>query len=188
MSITHGQLYHVYTRGNNRQRIFFSPQHYFYFIRKMQIQLVPVADVLAWCLMPNHVHLLLQLKKNREPQEFSTHYRVLLSSYSRGINKERGWSGSLFQQNSKFKPLDGRKGYPYICFHYIHQNPLRAGLVQELTAWPYSSIQEYVGKRPFGIVQQQVAAELLGISGEVEQFLQESALVIPEQWKGVLQA
>jgi putative transposase len=86
MSITHGQLYHVYTRGNNRQRIFFSPQHYFYFIQKMQTHLVPVADLLAWCLMPNHFHFLLQLKQGRQPQEFSTQYRIVLSSYFRGIN------------------------------------------------------------------------------------------------------
>ncbi len=147
---------------------------------------MPVADVLAWCLMPNHFHFLLQLKEGVEPQKFSAQYRVLLSSYTRGVNKEKGWSGSLFQQNSKAKPLDARKGYPYICFQYIHQNPLRAGLVKELLHWPYSSYQEYMRKRPFNIAQLALAECLLGVPLQPDEFKMESQLAVPDHWRLVL--
>lgn len=186
MQITHDQLYHVYNRGNNQQRIFYSPQHYFYFIEKMKAHLVPVADMLAWCLMPNHFHFLLQLRSGTAPQHFSSAFRVLLSSYTRGINKERGWTGSIFQQNSKAKALDARKGYPYICFQYIHQNPLRAGLAEDLLYWPYSSYQEYAGKRFFGIVQKALAENLLSIPSQPDAFAQETELLVPDHWRSVL--
>lgn len=54
-----GRVYHVYNQGNNRQRIFFEEENYHYFLRKVQRYIIPYADVLCYCLMPNHFHLLL---------------------------------------------------------------------------------------------------------------------------------
>ncbi|MFA5647265.1 MAG: hypothetical protein WC951_03050 [Bacteroidales bacterium] len=51
-------LYHVYNQGNNRQRIFFSRENYLFFLEKIKKHVLPYADVLAWCLMPNHFHLM----------------------------------------------------------------------------------------------------------------------------------
>lgn len=52
-------LYHIYNRGNNRQTIFFSRENYLYFLTKVKKYIYPNADILAWCLMPNHFHFLL---------------------------------------------------------------------------------------------------------------------------------
>lgn len=51
-------LYHVYNQGNNRQRIFFSRENYLFFLENIKKHVLPYADVLAWCLMPNHFHLM----------------------------------------------------------------------------------------------------------------------------------
>ncbi|MCX6231905.1 MAG: hypothetical protein NTZ33_10215 [Bacteroidetes bacterium] len=52
------QIYHIYNQGNNKQKIFFSRENYLYFLKKLGTYIQPHADILAWCLMPNHFHLM----------------------------------------------------------------------------------------------------------------------------------
>jgi len=54
-----GELYHVYNQGNNRENIFFSRENYLFFLNKIKKHILPHADILAWCLMPNHFHLMI---------------------------------------------------------------------------------------------------------------------------------
>ena len=54
MQLTAGSIYHVYNRGNSRERIFFSSEDYRLFLKKTRLYLKPHADILAWCLMPTH--------------------------------------------------------------------------------------------------------------------------------------
>lgn len=105
-------------------------------------------------------------------------FRQLLSSYAQAINKQEGRSGSLFRQKTKAKLLEYREEhYPLICFHYIHQNPLRSGFVRKLEDWEFSSFTDYLGMRNGSLCDQQAAIELLDISKEF--FYQESYRVIP---------
>ena len=72
---------------------------------------------------------------------------VLLSSYTKAINIQEERTGSLFQQKTKSKCLNCEENNftdVLACFYYIHQNPLRAGLVDKLEDWPYSSFNEYI--------------------------------------------
>tara|TARA_B100000965_G_C19599194_1_gene761686 strand:+ start:180 stop:431 length:252 start_codon:yes stop_codon:yes gene_type:complete len=57
------ELYHTYNRGNNRERIFFEKDNYLFFLKKIRIEVTPLADLLAYCLMPNHYHLLIRVKR-----------------------------------------------------------------------------------------------------------------------------
>ena len=54
-----GHIYHIYNQGNNRQKIFFRDANYLYFLNKIRKHILPHADILAWCLMPNHFHLMI---------------------------------------------------------------------------------------------------------------------------------
>ena len=54
-----GELYHVYNQGNNREKIFYSRANYLLFLKKIKEHILPHADILAWCLMPNHFHLMI---------------------------------------------------------------------------------------------------------------------------------
>lgn len=63
MQFETGHLYHIYNQGNNRQRIFFDRENYLFFIRKIHKHVLPFADVLAWCLMPNHFHLMVHVNR-----------------------------------------------------------------------------------------------------------------------------
>lgn len=63
MEFTEGHIYHVYNRGNNSQTIFFTRENYLFFLEKLRKHLLPHLDVLAWCLMPNHFHLMISVKQ-----------------------------------------------------------------------------------------------------------------------------
>ena len=58
MQFESGHIYHIYNQGNNRQKIFFDRENYLFFLRKIRTHVSPFADILAWCLMPNHFHLM----------------------------------------------------------------------------------------------------------------------------------
>jgi len=58
MDFDKGHLYHIYNQGNNQQMIFFNKENYLFFLKKIRIHVLPFADILAWCLMPNHFHLM----------------------------------------------------------------------------------------------------------------------------------
>jgi len=154
MHFSPNEFYHIYNRGNNKQRIFFNDKNYIFFLKKVRDQLLPVSEIVSYCLMPNHFHFIIRTTENsikerpsfggKPMQELPYRIGILMSSYAQAINKQNGSIGSLFQQKTKAKILHeevdgGRQSYLENCFFYIHQNPLEAGLVNDLSKWPYSS-------------------------------------------------
>jgi hypothetical protein len=106
-------------------------------------------------------------------REFGNNFKILLSSYTRAINKQNNTTGSLFQQNSKAKCLssnDAPADYALICFNYIHQNPLRAGLVKKMEDWEFSSFKDYLNLRKNSICNIQLCRNVLGLSSNIEEF------------------
>ena len=91
-------------------------------------------------------------------------FRLLLSSYAKGINVEQNRSGNLFQQKTKSKLVSGDSDYAVTAFHYIHYNPFEAGLVKKPEDWPYSSLQDYLFKRNGQLCNKALAIELLTLS------------------------
>ena len=57
------QIYHIFNQGNNKQKVFFNDENYLYFLRKMRQQLLPLVDILCYCLMPNHFHWLVYTRE-----------------------------------------------------------------------------------------------------------------------------
>jgi REP element-mobilizing transposase RayT len=64
MKLYPNHLYHIYNQGNNQQKTFLDRDDYLIFLRKVKKFLSPYADILAYCLMPNHFHFLCELKVN----------------------------------------------------------------------------------------------------------------------------
>ena len=60
MRLVPGELYHIYNRGNNKERIYYDERHYRFFLAKVGQYLCPHADLLAYCLLPNHFHMLIR--------------------------------------------------------------------------------------------------------------------------------
>lgn len=135
-------FYHFYSRGNNRQKIFFLPDNYRYFKDKVRRHLSPHVYIIAYCLMPNHFHFLLYTREVFDEKRFTDSIRTTLSSYTRAIHKQENMTGSLFQQNSKKKEVLEER-YVEVCFHYIHQNPVISKFVHKMEDWAHSSFLEY---------------------------------------------
>jgi putative transposase len=138
-----GNYYHVYNRGNNRQLIFFERDNYIYFLRQLRNHLIENGvDLIAYCLMPNHYHLLVYLKTDR----FSQLMQSFTLSYVKAINKRYQRVGSLFQ--GRFEAIHvNREEYLLHLTRYIHLNPVRANIVEKAENWEFSSYQEYVDMR-----------------------------------------
>lgn len=176
MEFYENTLYHIYNRGNNREQVFFYPDNYIYFLKKVRLHVAPYCDILAYSLMPNHFHFIVNAdfrtiqttnKAGQERNVLSEGIRNLLSSYTQAINKQQRKTGSLFQQNTKSKCLDDRDvNYALVAFHYVHQNAFKSGLVSRMEDWPYSSFQDYVGLRAGTLCNKQLAIKLLGLSEE----------------------
>lgn len=103
--------------------------------------------------MPSRFHFLINVTAksaekvkigNNEMSQLAKGFRQLLSSYSQAINKQESRTESLFRQKTKAKNLENKDVcYPLQCFHYIHQNPIKANLVSELESWEFSSVRDY---------------------------------------------
>lgn len=191
MKFEAGKLYHIYNRGNNSQQIFLERDNYLYFLTKIRTHLFPWVDILAYCLMPNHFHLLVYVPETGKEilnysgidsklhPEFNSelinkNIGIILSSYTRAINKKHKRTGSLFQSKTKAKNVSKNIHYAFTCFHYIHQNPVNANLVGSPSDWEFSSYQDYSGKREGTICNKQLANSLLDIPLELKRFIQQS--------------
>lgn len=184
------EIYHIYNRGNNRQKIFFSAENYWFFVRKLEKHLKPVCDILCWCLMPNHFHIVIHANEESckmrrgaaslPIQQLSHGIRIITSSYAQAINKQNKTTGSLFQQKTKSKPVTDFKWSNYLInlIHYCHQNPWRAGLVKKMEDWPYSSFPDYCGLRNHDLCNKDMLMKLTGYS--LEDFYRDSYGVIDE--------
>ncbi|MDD2305599.1 MAG: hypothetical protein PHP53_12940 [Prolixibacteraceae bacterium] len=86
MNFAEGNIYHVYNRGNNSQTVFFDHENYMFFLEKIRTHILPHADILAWCLMPNHFHLMISVKQVEfeisEPMNLSAPDPMTLSQIS----------------------------------------------------------------------------------------------------------
>ena len=103
----------------------------------------------------------------------------MLRSYTRAINKQNNFSGSLFRQHTKAECIDclhkltpsfvgneiiisnPQKQYPQVCFNYIHQNPVKAKLVKKAEDWEYSSAIDFAGLRDGSLINRNVAKQYL---------------------------
>ncbi|MDP3912783.1 MAG: hypothetical protein Q8R96_03490 [Bacteroidota bacterium] len=215
MQFDSGHLYHIYNQGNNRRKIFVERENYLFFLRKIHKHVLPFADILAWCLMPNHFHLMVHVNqleveltpsatqsrarssleaiaetpsatqsrarskmesrtRNNEWMSFNKSIGIMLASYTRAINIQQNWSGSLFRSETKavcLTEIDGMSPgwitnmgiteftvnepdieYPNVCFNYILYNPVKDGLVKRPEDWEFSSYSDFIGVRKGNLI------------------------------------
>ena len=182
-------IYHIYNQGNNRRDLFYKDADYEKFLALFKDKVLSYCDVMAWCLMPNHFHFLVtpnetgleEIKTgNITSTKIGNGFRILQSQYAQYLNMQQGNSGSVFRQKAKFSDTkDGSPSYPNTCFHYIHQNPLRAHLVAGIGDWKFSSYNEYDIENETGICNQQLAFQLLGIKQST--FREDSMIMLSEE-------
>ena len=185
MKFTEGGIYHIYNRGNKKQIIFFKEKNYLYFLRKVRIELLPYCDILAYCLMPNHFHFIVLIKNknlngsqniNKSIKTLNHAIAILLRSYTRSMQAQEKFTGSLFQQKTKAKELvdtdNATINYFSLCAHYIHFNPIKAKLVENLEDWKFSSYLDYMNLRSGTLCNKGVFYAISGL--DENEFIEET--------------
>jgi len=175
VSFVSGEFYHIYNRGNSKQKIFHDKQDYDRFLallyatntkENIALRLIfehiykfdrgePLVSIGAYCLMPNHFHLLLTEVTEGGISKFM---QKLSTAYSMYYNKKYIRVGGLFEGKFKSEHLDEDRYLKYI-FSYLHLNPVKlidknwkVGGINEkqkalefLKNYKYSSYQDYLG-------------------------------------------
>ena len=176
MNIISGETYHIYNQGNNKETIFLTAENYSHFLILFRKFVYPYCKVFSYCLMPNHFHFLIHATPDSEKIVkvgnielclLSNGFRLLQSNYATYFNRNFERSGSLFRQRTKAKSLsEGDEHYGFTAFHYIHQNPLEAGLVSRMEDWLYSSFIDYLKLRNGTLCDQDLAHKIIGFDNQ----------------------
>lgn len=138
-----GVPHHITQRGNHRQRVFFSPgdqETYLALLRDYGTRWG--LDVIAYCLMPNHVH---HVAIPSTPRTLEHVFKSVHGRYAQRVNRMRGQSGHLWQGRFFSSPLDG--SYFLNAVRYVEQNPVRAFLVRRPEEFAWSSAPAHCGLR-----------------------------------------
>lgn len=144
-----GYVYHIYTHANGKDLIFREEENYKYFLDKLVKYIIPVAEIYAYCLMPNHFHFLIrfknldQISNEGEHKYLMKQFSNLLNGYAKAYNKKYNRKGALFLDFLKRKRVNDEK-YLIKLFHYIHNNPVNHGFVEDINDWKYSSYHSYI--------------------------------------------
>lgn len=133
--------HHITQRGVRSIDIFYSEEDYKIYLQLLKEQSERFGlEVLAYCLMTNHVHLIVVPKdENSLARAIGETHRL----YTRKINFQQKTRGYLFQGRFYSTPLDDK--YLISCLRYVEQNPVRANMVKQAWDYPYSSARYRVG-------------------------------------------
>ncbi len=165
-----GGIYHIYSKSIAGYKIFHSKEYYhrmidlldYYnmknpgvrfsdflvirdkerFVKKHLNGKDHLVQIIAYCIMPTHIHLLLkQLQDDGIPKFMGN----VLNSYSRFFNNKLSRKGPLWESRFKNAQVETDEQLKHLT-RYIHLNPVTAGLVESAEEWKYSSIKEFLGE------------------------------------------
>lgn len=156
-------MYHIWTHANGSENLFRCDENYIYFLEKYTHHVQSVADTFAYCLMPNHLHLMVRMKGEEEISEafedkdltgfqnlsglISKQFSNLFNAYSKAYNKLYDRRGSLFERAFKRKLIDS-DNYFGTLIAYIHNNPVLHEFTDQPGEWPHSSWLAYLQNKP----------------------------------------
>ena len=155
-------MYHIWTHANGDENLFRGERNYTYFLDRYSYYIEPVANTFAYCLMPNHLHLMVRVKGEDEIRKsfngkdltgfenlsglVSKQFSNLFNAYSKAYNKMYKRRGSLFERQFNRKPITSDT-YFGTLIAYIHNNPVHHGFTTSPGQWPHSSWHAYVQQK-----------------------------------------
>ncbi len=183
--------YHIYNHANGSENLFRTDENFRYFLHKYYYYIHPIADTCCYCLMPNHFHLLVQIKSVEELLKLpncklmtlgenatgpifdvrgfktlesfiSQQFGNLFNSYTKSFNKMFERKGALFQQNFKRKYINSEDYFRKVVL-YIHSNPVHHGFVSTMESWHWSSYNSFITDQETQLVKESVIKAFGGI-------------------------
>ncbi len=163
------KIYHIWTHANGNENLFRSHENYVHFLEKYKKYLLPVLDTYAYCLMPNHIHIMLRIKSEEEILLFlkekqtlgglskmiSLQFSHFFNSYTQSYNKSYERKGSLFIPNFRRKEICDEAYFSWLII-YIHKNPIHHRFVKNLEDWKFSSYKSFFSKSLSNVNKQAV--------------------------------
>ncbi len=148
-----GFFYHIFNRGNNKQKIFLEEENYLYFLKLLNKYIVPIADIYCYCLLDNHFHLLISIKEGtvNPSQSFSN----LFNAYTKAFNKRYERVGSLFQRPFKRIRIT-KEEYLRSLVLYIHHNPENHNLIQDFKKYKFSSYNSILSQSKSNLKKEEI--------------------------------
>ncbi|MFD2725362.1 transposase [Hyunsoonleella rubra] len=144
--LTSGNYYHIYNCGNNKEDIFIEEKNYPYFLNLIKKYIVPVADILSYCLLKNHFHLLIKTKDGIDAKTISRAFSDTFNAYAKSINKSYGRTGSLFRDRFARIRIDD-ESYLKSLIIYINSNAVQHGFVSNFREYEHSSFHALVSNK-----------------------------------------
>lgn len=199
-----GEIYHIVNRGVASMSIFINDRHYqraletifyyqhknpplrySYFFRQTQSAKTESSlklnadkeysvEIISYCLMPNHIHLLLKQTTDNGISEFM---RKFSDSYTRYFNVKNKRIGPIFQGPFKSVRIETEQQLLHVS-RYVHLNPYSSGLVKsinDLKQYPYSSLPEYLGKTNYSYCQKDTILNYFKKTNSYREFIFEQA-------------
>lgn len=182
-----GQIYHIYNRGVEKKNIFQNSRDFQRFLKSLQYYQLQgpkpsfskffqptlfkvdlsekIVEILAYCLMPNHFHLLVRQNAKGGITEFMS---KLLNSYTKYFNTKHKRVGPLLQGQFKAVLIESDEQFIHVS-RYIHLNPITSFLVKNLEAYKWSSYPEYIDPKRIGVCSKE---ETLGFFKSPEDYKQ----------------
>lgn len=135
------QYYHIFNRGINSNIIFKTEDNMRYFLELLKKHLTHKVDVIAYCLMSNHFHLIVKIieEETVATQAFSN----LFNAYAKAFNKQQHRTGSLFEKHFKRKRITD-ENYLKNLVLYIHKNPEVHGVVKNFYDYKFTSFNSFL--------------------------------------------
>ena len=170
LTFVQGHYYHLYNRGANRQPIFVESENYLFLLRLLKAYTSRFClSVIAYCLMPNHYHLLVRQDADQPAGRLPA---AVFNSYTKALNKRCGRTGALFEGRYRAVDVDREEYLLHLC-RYIHGNPVKGGLVEHVEAWPYSNYHEWVGARTGALVDREFMCTWFPGAGRYARFVRD---------------
>lgn len=181
--------YHIFNHANGFENIFMDDENYRFFLRKYDLYIRPVAETYAYCLLPNHFHLVVRIRKKEAieanfskvwnfgkvanlsdeqiEQLISKQFSKLFSCYTQSFNKVNRRMGSLFMKNFRRELINSREHFLSAVI-YTHRNPVHHAFCERFEEWGYTSYNETVDNKSF-ITE---TNKLLKVFGGVDEFIE----------------
>lgn len=137
-------IYHIMLRGNERKNIFLGNEEKQRFLKSIAIKQKDIDfSVYCYCVMDNHVHILLDTKGN----DLSVIMKAIAVRYASFYNAKHQRVGHVFQDRFKSEAIEDER-YLMAVIRYIHNNPVKAGIVFKVEDYPWSSYSCYIKPKP----------------------------------------
>jgi REP element-mobilizing transposase RayT len=145
-TIKPGFVYHIYNRAINNEKLFYQEEDKELFMWILNRFLSSKIELYAYCLIPNHYHLLLRVNEEITQQEFCNAIGSVFKSFTNRYNMKYNRRGALFQGRYRRREVKELSCFRKVLI-YIHLNPLRHGVSDHPAAYPYSSYMHYLTQR-----------------------------------------